>query len=264
MNHNLLLSLIDQSDITLNRFGFGKHPINKNETFTFPDFDIFYTISGCYTLIINGKEYTAVANDSFLFPPNSVVTIIANENSKQLFCHFTVGFVGKIERILDLKYYKLPLSSQDLIHLFVSYFKKSLNLSEEGSEEALSALKSIIRIILLEAAEKNTTHFPEKLLACIRFIQANPHVTIKSPTIAEFSQSNSRYFSKYFKKYIGISIQAYIDQVKLSVSKQLLIEKQYSVKETAYELGFSDPFVFSKKFKHYFGISPNEFKKTNI
>ena len=44
-------------------------------------------------------------------------------------------------------------------------------------------------------------------------------------------------------------------------AKTLLL-KQYTVAETAGQLGYPDAFSFSKQFKRYTGMSPTQFKRT--
>ncbi len=95
MDINFFTELIDKSEIFLSRSGHGKHQKYRKETITFQDFDIFHTLSGNYTLIINNKKYTANPRDSFLMTPNSTLTLIANEDSEQLYYHFSVVYAGK-------------------------------------------------------------------------------------------------------------------------------------------------------------------------
>ncbi len=67
------------------------------------------------------------------------------------------------------------------------------------------------------------------------------------------------FLSQNFPREFGVSMKTYIMQKKMAKAKHLL-ENGYSVKQTAYDLGFYDEFHFSKKFKRYFGEPPVEFK----
>ena len=41
----------------------------------------------------------------------------------------------------------------------------------------------------------------------------------------------------------------------------LMLQEDMTVKETAIQVGYHDPFYFSRIFKKYMGISPAEYKK---
>lgn len=64
------------------------------------------------------------------------------------------------------------------------------------------------------------------------------------------------------KSLINMSIGDYIKEVRLRKSKELLLDG-YSISDTAYASGFSDPNYFTKCFKKSFGILPRDFVKAN-
>ena len=61
------------------------------------------------------------------------------------------------------------------------------------------------------------------------------------------------------KAYTDQSPQDYIKIIRLKKAEELLLNTTKSVKEIAYEVGFSDPRYFSVSFKKYFGQSPTDF-----
>ena len=80
-------------------------------------------------------------------------------------------------------------------------------------------------------------------------------------TIKELGIESS-YFSKLFKNKIGCGPIEYLTQVRVDKAKQLLKFPPYSIKDVAKAVGFADALYFSKKFKHYTGMSPSKFSKT--
>ncbi|MGI6242287.1 MAG: two-component regulator propeller domain-containing protein [Prevotella sp.] len=60
------------------------------------------------------------------------------------------------------------------------------------------------------------------------------------------------------KSLLNMSIGEYIRHKRLTLASELLM-KGFTVAETAYRCGFSDPNYFSKVFKKFFGKSPSEF-----
>ncbi len=68
-------------------------------------------------------------------------------------------------------------------------------------------------------------------------------------------------FKKTFKAYYGMPVYKYLLNYKLDLSKQLLLSGDYSVKEVAFQLGYSAPTHFIVAFKNKFGITPRKFMK---
>jgi len=78
---------------------------------------------------------------------------------------------------------------------------------------------------------------------------------------ARLSYGSVQYFSRQFKKEMGMSPIKYRDVIRIDKAKSLLTSELFNVTEVAEELGFCDIYHFSKEFKKYTGISPLEYKK---
>ena len=73
------------------------------------------------------------------------------------------------------------------------------------------------------------------------------------------SQSNLK---KTFRKYSGVGIIKYFNELKIEKAQKLL-NSGYSVKETAATLGYNDQNYFSVVFKRVKGYSPIKLKSKN-
>lgn len=80
-------------------------------------------------------------------------------------------------------------------------------------------------------------------------------------------QSYSRHFSKsystlrkIFKKITGYAPAKYFDQIKVTRAKSRLLSSRDPIKEIAADLGFDDPYHFSRRFKTLVGVSPENFR----
>ncbi len=68
-------------------------------------------------------------------------------------------------------------------------------------------------------------------------------------------------FRKRFRKSAGFSPKNYFLMLKINTAKARLLQGRDSVKEIAYEFGFSDPYYFSRLFKSREGVSPKHFRE---
>ena len=69
---------------------------------------------------------------------------------------------------------------------------------------------------------------------------------------------------KRFKTETGFSPKQYFLMLKMNYAKSKLFKSNISIKELTYELGFNDPYYFSRLFKRKEGLSPRQFKEKNL
>jgi len=86
------------------------------------------------------------------------------------------------------------------------------------------------------------------------------------PSVSHFANQlhlSSNYFGDLIKKETGKSAREYIQSKLIEIAKEKFFDRNKSVSEIAYELGFKYPQHFSRLFKSKVGYSPNEFRFLN-
>jgi AraC-like DNA-binding protein len=69
------------------------------------------------------------------------------------------------------------------------------------------------------------------------------------------------YLCQVFKKYAGTTINHYIQQLRVQRAKHLLRHTDKNVKTIAKEVGYEEPFYFSRMFKKIEGVSPQHYRE---
>ncbi|MBC2602740.1 helix-turn-helix domain-containing protein [Puniceicoccus vermicola] len=72
-----------------------------------------------------------------------------------------------------------------------------------------------------------------------------------------------KYFSQEFKKRFQVSPKTYQVQQRLIYGRTLLENTHLNVAEVSEELGYPDPFVFSRQFKELFNRPPKDFRQSS-
>jgi two-component system response regulator YesN len=98
-----------------------------------------------------------------------------------------------------------------------------------------------------------------KAIEYIETHYANEYLSL-SHAANEAGMSDS-YFSRCFKEELGLSFIDYMIKLRMEKAKELLQAADSKTYEVAYAVGYSDYPHFSKSFKKYSGLSPNEYKK---
>lgn len=67
-----------------------------------------------------------------------------------------------------------------------------------------------------------------------------------------------------FKRDIGIGLKEYQEKLLLKKAKRLLLTTDLNIYEIADQLGFSDPYYFSRFFKKFESLPPREYRKLQL
>jgi AraC-like DNA-binding protein len=82
-------------------------------------------------------------------------------------------------------------------------------------------------------------------------------------TLADLSTEmrlSASYLSALFKEKTRYSPIQLFTSLRMQKASQLLKETRLTVKEIAREMGYADPYIFSRAFKLVMGVSPKKFR----
>nr|WP_315029459.1 helix-turn-helix domain-containing protein [uncultured Chryseobacterium sp.] len=129
------------------------------------------------------------------------------------------------------------------------------------------ALKELlIRLMQTQArsmVEKNIVKNKSRIGFAVDYIKRNLHQKLSIDSIAKLAYVSKSNFFKMFKDELGTSPNDFILQERISRAKELLAE-QNSIKETAYQTGFSDTNYFTRVFKQLEGITPKSYQNSTL
>ncbi|HUX50342.1 MAG TPA: AraC family transcriptional regulator [Spirochaetia bacterium] len=68
-------------------------------------------------------------------------------------------------------------------------------------------------------------------------------------------------FRKLFRRHVGVAPGEYRVRRRIDRARELIVQKRLDNGEVAAQLGYADPFVFSKQFKRLTGEAPDTFRR---
>ncbi|MDC7244669.1 MAG: AraC family transcriptional regulator [Sphaerochaetaceae bacterium] len=148
--------------------------------------------------------------------------------------------------------------SQSLIKLFDS----AVSLAQKNEEGFQQMIASILVNIITKFYLKRTYHFDlsretSLLEAAKMLFEENIFEKFDVEMICRQLKVNYYTLRSYFKDHTGYSPYQYLLNMKIEKAKELLQERNASVKEVAFTLAFDSPYYFSRLFKAKTGISPS-------
>jgi two-component system response regulator YesN len=93
------------------------------------------------------------------------------------------------------------------------------------------------------------------------YIKINIHRNIDLKEASRVANMSPKYFCQVFKKEIGKNFVDYVSELKIELAKEMLKDRNAKIREIAYELGFLNEGYFSRIFKRYTGMPPQEYRK---
>ncbi|MEL7027716.1 MAG: AraC family transcriptional regulator [Pseudomonadota bacterium] len=101
---------------------------------------------------------------------------------------------------------------------------------------------------------------PRHVSKAYKYINANPKLPITNQELANMSGVSIRTLYSGFRKFLGMSPQAYLRNYRLDRVKEVLerADRPIHVNEIAQEWGFTHMGRFSVEFRQRFGVSPSD------
>ena len=142
-----------------------------------------------------------------------------------------------------------------------------IRMPNEETRELVGAISRILRI-KLSRLMRQQARSPSTQKPCSSVDAAIIHGLIRTsgkrfPTTAEMAEqfnTSRRSLHRLFKATTGTSPSRYIEEAKLDSAKTLLATSKLTMKQIAYEAGYSTPSYFSTKFRQFTGLTPSAFR----
>lgn len=100
-----------------------------------------------------------------------------------------------------------------------------------------------------------------QIISAIDYIEDNFKENITLDKIAATCNLSPCYFSKLFKKEMGINFNTYLNNKKIEYAKEILKTTDTPILNIALDLGFDDCGYFIKVFKKVEGVTPKKYRE---
>ena len=79
--------------------------------------------------------------------------------------------------------------------------------------------------------------------------------------MSEHVHLSSSYVCTLFKSETGMTLNQYLTDYRIKMSKQLLADPRYKITDISSKVGYSDGNYYSKTFRKIVGLSPSEYRE---
>ena len=224
-------------------------------------FELEYIVDGHGIYEIDGIAYSIEKNTLFLMTPANVHALYDTE-IELINVMFSGEYRGEAFSLLHPHAYsscfrlneKQAAMISSLLHELVAVQKTDLHY------ETL-LLQCVLQKLLHVKASRERELLPY-IQHAILYILENFRTGVTLENIALHLGLSQAYLSDLFKKEMGMTFKAYLDDLRFSYVKNLLRSTNLSVREIYDASGFHDYSNFARRFKIQFGVTPTEYRRT--
>ena len=226
---------------------------------------LMYCKKGKGTISYNGKVYTASEGDIVLLDCKHPHMYYTNAYWETLWMHFD-GNISQQFFDLIYEYFGVIITSNhsykvlNIMQKIIDGYNKSTPIPEALVSSYIHRL--LTELLLTTSIENDEKYQFDGLGEVIHYIDKNYKQKINLEKLAEIACLSRFYFCKVFKKKTSYTPYEYILTVRLNHAKRFLKNTNISIKEIAFETGFSSESNFIVAFHNKIGVTPGEFRNT--
>ncbi len=217
-------------------------------------FQIFDYEEGCWIIILGGGEDFKREDIAW-----DMDACMKKEAGLQMQISFS-SIGGNID--------ELPALYDEVCNLSrYSFYVGDTNILGYGyncKKEELDEVRHIDMIRELDFAEDSlqTGTYSKPVRESLQLIETKYDQNLSLEEICREIAVSKNYFSYLFKRETGMNLWNYLTTVRLQHAKQLLEETELKSYEIAFQVGYDNPSYFSKIFRKYENMTPNEYRES--
>ncbi|MDX1936813.1 MAG: AraC family transcriptional regulator [Flavihumibacter sp.] len=229
---------------------------------------IFYCVDGHGWYKIGDQRYEVGPNEFFILPQHQEHAYASSdENPWSIYwIHFGGDALPELNKIHAVQKNFKPThikTGGEIISIFTKIYKTlQLGYSIDNLLFANMCLTHFLTLFVYNDRHFETTDLSK--LDCvdsaILFMQEHINENISLSDLSKHYNYSVSRFSNLFKQKTGYAPIDYFLQMKMQKACQQLDFTHQSVKEISFNMGFDDPYYFSKRFKTIIGVSPKQYR----
>lgn len=230
---------------------------------------LIYCTNGKGYYILGDKRYTVTANQFVVLPATDKYMRYWADNEDPwtiYWVHFCGTELDNFNNSLNFNATKGPFRvpfNEKAIEIWRDIYQSlELGYSTDNLCNASFCLYYLIATFIFSDKHIISEELKNKDIIndTISYMKAHLQHKLSIDDMAGQQQLSASHFSNLFKKKAGMAPIDYFINLKMQKACQFLYSEKIKIKEIASELGYDDPYYFSRLFKRYMGLSPEQYR----
>ena len=248
--------------VCVGNFIYKDYYVLKRENYN--SFLVMYIIDGKATIFYENKNYIANKGDIVFLNCYKEHGYKSEGNLKTVWIHFD-GNISK--EYFDMVYEKIGcVISNNENYILKSQIYEIFNSFKEEKINEITIFSQICNILsgLLTPFQSSLNLKYNDIKEIVEYINLHYAENLSIEELAKRVMLSKYHFIRLFKEETSYTPHEYIIKVRVNKAKEMLKSTNISMKEIAFNCGFSTESAFSNCFKKNTGMTAGEFRKTSL
>lgn len=238
------------------------------DTHTHSFYEVFMMFGGSSINECNGEIIELKTGDALFLPPNTPHKHISHTEDF-LKVSFAFALVEDASPHIVLgnepKLFSIPSDVAPNINYVLAHSEnKDIFVPKIICGRILEIVYSICKALTAKLPQTDELDSDPRVIVAKQFIYNNKHKIITTDDVAKECCLCAKQLGRIFKKETGCTVYEYIIATRVKHARQLLLQKQYTIKEISYMLGFENESSFVSFFRRHYGTPPGVFRRNNL
>jgi AraC-like DNA-binding protein len=243
-------------------------------------FELVFVLSGTGSQVLNGVTMPLTPGTLFLLTPADFHELQAIGDAPCLHYNFIFSDEALRKELYELLFQtgrsllSCQIENEAIPRLEAEFATIWSELYEEPGIGSSLFVQSTLERILVELARRTSTvknrdaalgHLESTTSAAVRSVMTYLQLHFREPFTleqgAKLANLSPNYFSRCFRELAGITLQSYLQELRLQFASSLLKVTDLPVTEICFASGFSTLSHFERAFKRKFSKAPSHYRK---
>ena len=243
-------------------------------------FELVYVLRGKATRKLSDAMVPVSSGDYYVANPRSAHGYENLQNLEVIHCLFLPEHINQaledcpsISSLLSNRILRfgvpmdIPIADRVLHDVDGSVRRIIKSMEREYAEHRtgyMEMLRCYLTQALVCAVRASETPFPhEAVTKVMEHLKAHYNKSLSLEELSRLVDYTPQYLSSLFSNEVGMSIQEFLQRLRMEEACKLLTNTTLSMAEIAAAVGYQDTRHFSKVFRRYQLISPKEYRKAS-
>ncbi|WMJ87144.1 AraC family transcriptional regulator [Anaerocolumna sp. MB42-C2] len=249
--------------------------------------ELLYFLEGSAVIILGNERNQVSAGDFIIVNSREVHSINSYEgvNTRYIVIKFDVDILySSAKSVFEAKYilpftmsqhnYKKVFKENEIkntpLKILVSEIYEEYRSKKYGYELAVRINIGTLFLWSIRKWESEGLKYTQetgpkqidinKLQHLLDYLDLHYNEDISVQDMAKMCNMSYCYFSRFFKKIMHKTFVEYLNYIRITEAKKLLLTTEFNITEVALKVGFSNSSYFIEQFKRYNSQSPKQFK----
>jgi AraC-like DNA-binding protein len=230
--------------------------------------ELLYVLDGSQKAVVDGRPYTVEKNQVLISSSYTIHSYVREKHCQSILLVVPLNFISSYSTVLSKKVFAQCVCKDGEVNKEILHCLEQLLVLGECGDSTSNIIKGYVMVILgLLIYKIGLTDVGEDNLLSkdiIKYLQNNYLSSVSLNRLAQdFGYSKYR-FSHIFSAYFGCSLPEYVNSLRARHAANLLVETEAPLLEIAMNSGFESVRTFYRIFKHYFGMTPSQYRSNYI